>query len=160
MHLHYFKKYFDACRGFSLIEVILTIALLLGIAMLTMPLMSGSLSQNELDAAADTAADVLNQTRSSAMSGVGEGKFGVHFETDQFVTFVGDVYAVGDSANEYYPLPGFVEITSVTISGGGSEMIFANVAGTPLQTGSLVFTDSAGLTRTIAVNAAGTVDSY
>ncbi len=148
------KQYF----GFTVIEVIIAVALLLSAAALSVPFMSSTLSRNELDVALQRAVDMLNEARSSAFNGLGGGEFGVRFESGAVVFFSGDTYSAVDPDNVDFILPGFVSITDISISGGGSEIVFESVSGAPTQTGSVEFTDSSGETKTVSVNTHGTVN--
>jgi prepilin-type N-terminal cleavage/methylation domain-containing protein len=148
-----------ASRGFTIIEVIISVALILSAAVIAIPFMSGTLSRNELDVAVQRAHDFLTEARSSAFSGYGDGKFGVHFETGAVEYFIGDSYSAGAPDNVTYSLPGFVEITNISISDSGNEIIFSSVSGAPNQAGSVTFTDSTGETGTIVVNVYGTISS-
>jgi len=139
-------------------EVLIVIAIIAAVAVMTMPILSSSMSRNELDVAVEGAVDALEEARSSALNGKDSGRFGVHFEVDKYVLFGGASYVEGDADNFIHQLPGLVSITSISISGGGADILFSSVSGVPDQTGSIEFTDSSGEIKTVTVNAAGTVD--
>lgn len=152
------KKTTSGNVGFTIIEVIIAVALMLSAVALAVSFTSGTLSRNELDVVALRSADALNEARSSALNGLNDGIFGVHFEVGSFVYFIGDTYSAGAADNVVYDLSDFVAVTDISISGGGSEIIFASVSGAADQNGFVEFADSTGETRTISVNAYGTVD--
>jgi prepilin-type N-terminal cleavage/methylation domain-containing protein len=145
-------------RGFTIMEVLIVIAIISITAVMSTPFLSMTLSRSELDIAAEGAVDSLEEARSSALNGRSGGQFGVHFEPDQYVLFEGAAYSVADPDNFVHTLSGFVSVSDVNISGGGNDIIFASVSGEPDQTGTIEFTDSSGATKTVTVNSAGTVD--
>jgi len=148
----------QAHRGFSLLEVLLVIALTAAMAALSAPFLASSFSKNELAAASDQVVDALAEARSAAMHGRSGGKYGVHFETDRFVYFEGETYSAIDPDNTEHLLSGLVSVTDISISGGGSDIHFRSASGSSVETGSVQLTDSAGLTRTVSVNEAGLID--
>lgn len=144
--------------GFTIIEIIVTIALVAAASLLAAPYLSDTVSRNELESASRSAADTLQEARSSAMNGRGTGRFGVRFESDRIVLFEGETYPVDDSDVLPQQLSDFVSVTSVEVGGGGSDIMFRSSSGTPVDAGTIVFADPAGNTRTVTVNSAGTVD--
>jgi len=145
-------------RGFTIMEVLIVIAIISITAVMSTPFLSATLSRSELDIAAEGAVDALEEARSSALNGRGSGQFGVHFEPDQYVFFDSGTYSAVDPNNFVRSLSGYVSISSINISDGGNDIIFASASGEPNQTGTIVFTDSSGATKTVTVNSAGTVD--
>lgn len=146
-------------RGFTVIEVILVIAIMGFLVVLAAPFLSDTLSRNDLAIASDGAIDALREAQSSSMSGRNTGLFGVHFETAQFVFFEGATYNPSDPNNVTHALGGNVTITTITISGGGSDVHFASHKGEPTETGSVTFTDVGGNVKTVTLNAAGLVEA-
>lgn len=144
--------------GFSVLEILLVIAMVAVTAAMAGPFLSGAFSQGELTAIVDKAVDSLKEARTSAMTGREGGKYGVHFETGQLVFFTGETYSAADPDNIVHELSGLVEITAIDISGGGSDIRFASVSGSPIVTGSVEFTDTSGGSKTVSVNEAGLID--
>ena len=144
-------------RGFSLIETIMAVAMLGILLAIATPTLGSLVTRNDVRISADTAVDALREAQSAAMARKDSGQYGVHFETGQFVFFEGTSYSVGDPDNVVHELDPQVEITGITLTGGGSEAFFVNHKGTTAQDGTIVFTSETG-TRTITVNAAGLID--
>jgi Tfp pilus assembly protein FimT len=144
--------------GVTLLEMLLVIALMAAVSVLAAPLVSGSVREGDLDAAAALAVDALGEAQTSAMSGKSPRIFGVHFETTKFVFFRGASYNPADPDNDIRDLGQQVSVSSVSISGGGSDIHFSDYRGIPAETGSVVFSGVDGGTRTVAVNAAGLID--
>lgn len=141
-----------------MIEVILVVAVIGILVLIAAPFLSDSITRSDLDIASVEAVDALREARSSAMSGKGGGRFGVHFETSKFVFFTGAAYSAIDPGNVVHTYGGDVIMSNITITGGGSDVHFATHKGEPMENGTIVFSESGGNSRTITVSAVGLID--
>lgn len=146
-----------ATKGFTLLEAVIVVALTAGLALMAAPLLGNRVSGDVLEAAAEKAANVLYEARSSAMTGRNDAAYGVHFEAAAFTLFEGAAYGGADPNNITYALLGAVTASGISISGGGADIIFTSHKGIPAQTGTITFTDTGGNTKTISINAAGMI---
>ena len=145
-------------RGFTTIELIIVVVLMGLVFAIGGPSIADSLSKDELQRFSEESADALRQAQSSAMSGVNAARHGVHFETTKFVSFEGATYSAGDSDNLEHDFSGLVTITNITITGGGSEIIFASHKGIPVETGTIELTDVEGFIRVVSINTVGMIE--
>jgi prepilin-type N-terminal cleavage/methylation domain-containing protein len=155
-------------QGFTLIEAIIVIAMMVIIAVMAAPFLSDVLVRRDAELFAAEASDALREAQSSAMSGRNNARWGVHFEETKFVLFDGGAYNSADPDNIVHALSGQVAITAVTLSPGGActiatgsgncDVHFANRRGTPTETGSIVFTGADGTARTVTLNGQGMID--
>ena len=127
-------------KGFTLIElaVVEAIALLLG--GLAVPALRVAQKNSELEDASQSLVSVLRLAQSRTLGSEVASQYGVFFDTaaspDQYVLFRGTTYTVRDvAADELHVLPRNVEMSTITIP--GSEVVFARVTGTVLNTGSV-----------------------
>ena len=157
MQIH-FRTIDSARKGFTVIEVILVIAMMGILVLITAPFLSDSLTRSDLDIATVETVDALREARSSAMSGRGGGRFGVHFETTQFVFFTGATYSAVDPENVVHTYGADVTMSTITITGGGSDVHFATHKGEPAENGTIEFSEPGGDTKTITVSAVGLID--
>lgn len=146
-----------ATKGFTLLEAIIVIALTAGLALMAAPLLGNRVSGDVMAAAAEKAANVLYEARSSAMTGRNDAAYGVHFEAAAFTLFEGAAYGATDEDNLTYDLPGSVTASTIAITGGGADIHFTSHKGTPTETGNITFSDGSGDTLTVSVNAAGMI---
>ena len=144
-------------RGVTLLELLLSFFIIAVSATMLAYAFSAFRESNDLGTAHAIIIGLLKDARSRAIASDGNSVYGVHFETGQFVFFEGTSYSVGDPDNVVHELDPQVEITGITLTGGGSEAFFVNHKGTTAQDGTIVFTSETG-TRTITVNAAGLID--
>lgn len=155
-------------RGFTLIEILLVVSLTVIMAGLLAPVLFDALSRGDARSYALQAVDTLREAQSSTMSGRANARYGVHFEQNKLVMFQGAVYSAVDTNNLPQSLTGRAVITSVTLSPGGActvatgagncDIHFAKVRGAPTETGSIVFTDLTGQSRTVSINAVGLIE--
>ncbi len=157
MQIH-FRTIDSARKGFTVIEVIIVIAMMGILVLIAAPFLSNSLTRSDFEIASSEAVDALREARSSAMNGKGGGRFGVHFETSQFVFFTGATYSAVDLENVVHTYGSDVTMSNITITGGGSDVHFATHKGEPTENGAIEFTIPGGETKTVTVNAVGLVD--
>ena len=144
-------------RGFSFIEIIVVIAIFSLIA--TVGLQSFSLFKKNLDlnAATDTAVSLLSQARSKTVAAEEGAQYGVHFESGAMVSFAGTSYIPGAIGNEQFFLPTTVEMATIAVSGGGSDVIFEKLTGETTRDGTITFRlkSDTSRVRTVLILATG-----
>ncbi len=156
-------------RGFTVLEVMVVVAMIGAVALLAAPFLSSSLSSNDAAQSARVAADALREAQAAVMSGKGAARYGVHFEGTTFVLFQGAAYSPSDANNAVHRLTGLVTVSAVALSPGGAcalpagtgncDVHFATRRGTPTESGTVTFTGAGGETRTVTINAAGMIDA-
>jgi len=154
-------------RGFTLVEIIIAVAVLAILAIVIAPYLTGQLPQKDAETYALEAGDALQEARSSVMSGQGNARYGVHFEAGKFVLFQGAAYSSTDANDVVHQLPGFAAVTAVSLSPGGAcavasgagncDVHFASHFGTPTETGTVTLSGG-GAVKTVTVGAAGMID--
>lgn len=145
-------KNFCNKSGFTLIEIILIIflaSLFLGIGLF---ISSGRHYVSDvLRTETDSVIAFLREAQLSAMFGVsGAEYFSLHFEADSvFVNY---------PLHEELVLDG-VQITDISLNGGGNEIRFLRGLGIANPSGSVTLTGPAALTRTINILPSGLISS-
>lgn len=148
-------------RGFTLIEVLLTVTLLAILLTLFVPVSLQFQGNALLTSETALLAGDLRRAQASAVAGVNDGGSGVHIEptpTDQWVLFRGGAYTPGAPENDVHVAPSAVDITAVTLAGGGQDVLFAERRGTTGNSGVVTLRAPNGQIRTISVNARGVVE--
>ncbi len=143
-------------RGFTLLEMLLSVALIALIAGMGTPLYQALQVRTDLDIAAASYAHALRFAEVRARGVDGDASWGVRVATTtDIVLFQGASYAARNSTyDETYDLP-----VSVTVS-GQDEIVFAKFTGIPGTTGTTTLTSTTGDVREIGVNAQGTVSYW
>jgi prepilin-type N-terminal cleavage/methylation domain-containing protein len=111
-----YEKIYEKTYGFSLIELILVIALVSTILILVTVNLFRPISQTQASNVEADISSVLNQAQNKAMNsdtagGSSSERYGVHFETDKYVSFVGDSYNSGDSKNFEVDTPNNISLS-------------------------------------------------
>lgn len=145
-------------RGFTLIETVVALAVFGILLLLSMPFLFSFHTNSLFNDAVEQVLQDLRRAQSLAVAGVNDSSQGVYFDTvgERWVLFGGATYVEGASMNEVHALPAVVDLVSVSLSGGGSSIVFAERVGRTTNAGSVVLR-SGSRQATIAVNAAGSV---
>lgn len=148
--------------GFTLLEAIIVMAVVSVILVLTIPLAQRFHVVSLLDDEAKLLATDLRRARAAAVAGVGDSAHGVRLEAtpaDRWTLFRGTAYSEGAPANEVHVLRSSVDITAVSLSGGGADVVFAERRGTTTRPGSITLRAANGEIRTVTVNSQGTIEA-
>lgn len=142
-----------SARGFTLIEVLLSVAIISLITGMSLPILASFNDRNDLDLTAQGIVSQLRRAQTYARGTNGDSQWGVHAQNGGAVLFKGSSYATRDTS---YDEPTTISPT-VTVT-GLSEFLFAKLDGTPSTTGSVTLTNTnTNETRTITINAKGMV---
>lgn len=155
MTQRYNRKF--ASRGFTLIEIILAIAILSIIMAVIISGMMDYVNYQRMQADVVEVSSQIRETRQNSLSAQDDTHYGVHFESDSVTIFDGDTYNALDPDNQ---------VTSFSIVGlatdltnGDSDIVFSRLTGVPSATGTITITSNQlGTTATITVNGTGLVD--
>lgn len=139
-------------KGLTLIEILLSLAIIGIIAGFSVPVYQSFMVRNDLDIATGTVSQVLRyaQTQSQAMHG--DSSWGVHIGSGKITLFKGASYVSRDTDYD--------EETSVpsTISASGlTEVVFDLLTGEPQTIGTLTISSVNGDIRTIFITSKGVV---
>ena len=148
-----FTKIFPKPRGFTLLELLLVLAMIALVFAIGGPISTSLFRQNNLQSAAETTAQFLSRAQLRATAVENDSPWGVALQNSQVVLFQGTSFANRDSAwDEVF------EFSSSLQNSGLAEIIFAKLSGEPSTTGQIVFTDTSGDSKTLTLNSAGVVD--
>jgi prepilin-type N-terminal cleavage/methylation domain-containing protein len=140
-------------RGFSLLEMLLSVAIIGMLAGVSLPLYNSFLARNDLDIAAQQVAETLRRAQIYARGMKNDSAWSVERPSSTTVVlFRGINYGGRDTA---YDEP--VSLNGITAS-GLSEVQFAKLTGLPNTTGSITLTTNVGETKTVTINAQGMVE--
>lgn len=144
-------------KGFTLLELVIVFAIITLLAGIILSSFSGFRNSKVLDTASEESLALLSEARGDTLAGKDGYQYGVHFDAGQMVMYRGATYTSGDVNNKVSTLDGALEIVTVSLTGGGSEVLFERVTGKTSQAGTVVLrikSDTAK-TRTITVNGTG-----
>lgn len=140
-------------NGFTLIEVLLSVAILTILTGLSLPVYESFMRRNDLDITAQQLAASLRRAQTYARSVNHDTVWSVRVQPTVVTLFQGTDYASRNTAyDESFSVP-----STVTTS-GLSEIQFAKLSAAPNTSGTITLTSNANATRTITVNAKGMVE--
>ncbi len=144
-------------KGLTLIEIIIAIGILALVSTIGVGVFSSFKKSSDLSSTADSALTMLIQARAKTLSAENEARHGVHFEGEKIVFYSGDVYGAGAPDNQEIPVPSTVELSSITLSGGGNDVLFNKLNGETDNDGTVVFRlkSDVSKTRTIFIRETG-----
>ena len=123
--------------GFSLVEII--VAMAIGAVLVAVIVVSFSSFRNSktVDITADQILAVINEARVKSVSSEDYSRFGVHFETNRVMFFKGNIFTEPNPANIETILSPLMEISDISLSGGGVDIVFQKLTGKTGNSGSL-----------------------
>lgn len=155
----------DACcvsRGFTLLETIITTAVLSILAVLAVSGFSSFRASGELFRSTDLIVGTLNNARSQTLASRDNSQYGVFFDQSQnkIVFFTGNYYNASSPTNETTKLQAQIEISSLSLASATTAIAFARLSGDPSATGTITLRIKGTETRTktIQINDSGTAE--
>lgn len=139
-------------KGFTLLETLLSVALIGIISAIGIPILRSYYVDNGLNLAALSFAQSLHHAQQLARSGYYDGSWGVHATSGSLILYKGNTYPTRDSD--------FDEITSIDSSivvTGIDEISFAAFTAIPSATGTATLTSNDGQSRTVTISDQGAV---
>ena len=137
--------------GFTLLELLLSVALISALAGLSLPVYRTLLSKNDLDIAAVTTAQSLRRAQALSQSVDGDTTWGVKAQNGSIVLFKGVSFTTRDTNfDETFDVPTTIGVSGIT------EVVFTKFTGVPQTTGALTFTTESD-TKTVTLNTKGMV---
>ena len=138
-------------KGFTLLELLLSIAIIGLLAGLSLPVYRTLMQKNDLDIATTTIALSLRRAQVLSQAVDGDTTWGVNTQNNNIVIFKGTSYATRDATfDETFDVP-----TNVGLS-GSTEIVFAKFTGLPQTTGTINLS-TANDSRSVTINDKGTV---
>jgi len=139
-------------KGFTLLEMLLAVALLSIITGIGVPVYQSFQARNDLDVAEAAVVQTLHRAQTLAQASDGDTSWGMYATTSSIILFKGASYASRDSGFDEV----FNTVGSITPS-GVSEIVFTKFSGLPEATGTITLTSNIGEVRNIIVNSQGMV---
>lgn len=133
-----FLKKHNATIGFTLIEIIIAIAISVLLVFFTVQMLSSFRDAQVLQGETSQALSMLNKAQSYTLNSKGDSAYGIRVNADQIIMFQGLVFSSSSPSNEAHVLHSSVQISSTTLSGGGLDIIFDRLTGDTSNNGSFI----------------------
>ncbi|MCX6795323.1 MAG: prepilin-type N-terminal cleavage/methylation domain-containing protein [Candidatus Falkowbacteria bacterium] len=138
--------------GFTLIEMLLSVACLAIISIIAIPVYQSFQVKNDLGIATNSVVQSLRRAQILSQASDGNTTSGVKIQTSSITVFRGASYVARDTTmDEIFEVP-----TSITAT-GTNEIIFSKIFGLPNATGTIILTSYINDSKTITINEKGMV---
>lgn len=140
-------------RGFTLIEVLLSVVIISIIAGFSMPVFRSFQTRTDLELNTQNVAEMLRRAQTYARGMNGNSAWGVAVSANTATVFKGDTYAARDTtADETATIPPNLTTSGIT------EVTFSKFTASPSTTGTITLTDTqTNDSNTVNLNAKGMV---
>jgi len=146
--------------GFSFIEILIVIGIIGILSAIIIYAFSGLRDSFLLRGEKGRVISLANDARTKTLSSQNDTAYGIHFDADQAVLFAGGTYATGTIGNEVLLLDDRIEISSIDLFGGGSDILFKRLTGETDQIGTveIQIIGNASSTEVITINSNGGIE--
>ncbi|MDP3973697.1 MAG: prepilin-type N-terminal cleavage/methylation domain-containing protein [Candidatus Daviesbacteria bacterium] len=139
-------------KGFTLLELLLSVAIISLLAGLSLPIYRTLLSKNDLDIAATVTASSLKRAQILSQGVDGDITWGMKAQNNSIVIFKGVSFAARDiNFDETFDVPSNISV------GGTTEIVFAKLTGLPQTTGTVSLSSESD-SRSVTINEKGMVE--
>ena len=139
--------------GFTLLEILLSIALIALLAGIAAPVYVSFQVRNDLDIAATTVVQTFRRAQLLSQAVDGDTVWGMNVQSGSITLFQGVSYAARNTNfDEIFDMPESIA------PGGLQEVVFSKFSGNPQTTGTTTLTSSNNEVRTINLNEKGTIN--
>lgn len=147
-------------KGFTITETLIVIAIIAVIVTIVVSAFSKFNNNQSLGGAIGEVTSTLNEARANTLASYDNSAYGVHFQTDKVVLFKGGVYSSSDSDNEDVILSSKISISNISLTGGGSDVVFKRLTGKTDQNGTITLSliSDPTKTKTITIHGSGIIE--
>jgi prepilin-type N-terminal cleavage/methylation domain-containing protein len=147
-------------KGFTITEVLIVLAILAVIVTIVVSAFSKFNNNQSLNGAVGEVTSILNEARANTLASYDNSQYGVHFQTDKVALFKGGIYSSSDSGNKDIILSSKISVSNITLSGGGSEVIFKRLTGKTEQNGAITLSliSDPSKSKTITIQVSGIIE--
>jgi Tfp pilus assembly protein FimT len=146
--------------GFTAIEFLVICSMLVILTGIVFTSFSSFKHSQALDNDIRLIITTLEEARAKTLASKDASQFGVRFSNSKFTLFKGSSFNASDPENQTFDLDTFNTITTISLTGGGSDVIFARLTGETTQSGTLtISSNKTSEARTITVYKTGIVET-
>lgn len=147
------NKFQPKRQGFTLIEIMLVVVLVVIIGSASAPVYQSFQVKNNLSVSANIIIQALRRAQVLSQSGEGDSVWGVHIANGGAILFKGASFSGRDVAFDEVS-----EISSNITPTGISDVVYSKLLGVPQATGSIILTTLNNDAKTITLNEKGTLE--
>ena len=141
--------------GFSMLQVLLVISIVLIIASMALPSLYQFQSGVQIDTVAAEIGQNLRRAQTRALVGYDNSNWGVYFGAGVYTIFSGNSYALRNTdRDEDYQVVEAIQV----VNDFSDEIVFTKITGTPDNSGQVTLTNIAGEESIIIISSEGVVE--
>src|SRR3989344_8203700 len=137
-------NHYSSSKGFTLLEVILSLAIVAILTGLSLPVYRTLMTKNDLDIATVTVVQSLRRAQTLSQAVDGDTNWGVKVQSGGITVFKGTSYAARDATyDETFVIPDTIT------TGGVTETVYSKLFGAPQTTGTVTLSTDEDLASII-----------
>jgi len=146
-------------RGFTLIELLISLGIIIVLLAIVFSSFVKFRDREALLKNTEMVVAVLRQARNQTLSSKNSSVYGVHFSATSTTLFVGGSYSSGTTTNQKFNLSNGDNALTITLTGGGNDVIFRRLSGETSQNGTVVISSTKlSYTKTVTIYKTGLVE--
>ena len=147
-------------RAFTFLEVILTVTIMAILITTVTAWTVDTLQRTELQTSTEALVAEIRSLQTAAQKNYRNNNHGILLESDQFTTYTGIDYDASEIEDRQVTnLANTLEISTITLNGGGSEVVFMKGSGETNTSGSFqIVKSNSGDSTTISISEIGLID--
>ena len=154
-----YNKKISFIKGFTLVELMVVLSILALLTGIIFSTLVDTKNSQSLEKDTDTVVEILLQARSQTLSSHNASQYGVHFSSPNVTLFAGTSYSSSDPNNSNFKLSSSDTILTISLAGGGNDVIFNRLSGETIQNGSIILSSVAtSRTKTVTIYKTGLVE--
>ncbi len=144
-------------QGITAIELLVVMGIVLVIGAITVPSLVSFRKDQALQNTTNAIVSLLQEARAKTLASYNNTVYSVVVDTTSATLFTGTIYNAQEVTNKIVSYESPVVRQSITLSGGGSTIIFDRLKGTTAQHGTLVVGITGGASKTITLSPSGVI---
>lgn len=145
--------------GITLIEILAIAGVVLLLSSMALAAFGTFRSRKTMDVSVELVMTSFARARLDTISSKEDLQYGVHLDPDKAVYFIGPTYSSAATTNIVYPFSPIIEIASVALQGGGTDVLFNRLTGGTSQSGTfeIRLKGNTSVRTVVTVNGTGAV---
>lgn len=135
-------------KGVTLLEILVSIAIISVVVAFTSAGFSRFYKSNNLGSDTHNTLSQINEARAKSISSEGASQYGVHFNATSSTLFKGVIFIFGDSNNDEIIFSQSIEISNISLNGGGSDIVFKRLTGETDEYGTVTLRQKSDTSKT------------
>jgi len=147
-------------KGFSLIEIVIALAILILIIGLAFASYRYFEKKTELETSTQKIVSILKTAQTKTLASEDDSSYGVHFEENRYILFKGETYQIETEENKVNQLPSRLEVSDIDLNNESIDVIFQKISGQTEQYGTIILSsiDQPENSKTINIQPSGQIE--